>query len=35
MSSVFREVATVSALMSFAAAFILWAEGIVHLFRVF
>jgi len=34
MSSVFREVATVSALMSFAAAIIMWAEGIVHVFHV-
>jgi hypothetical protein len=35
MSTVFQEVMTVSALLSFAAAVALWGEGIVHIFVVY
>jgi len=35
MSIVFQEIVTVSALLSFAAAVVLWAEGIIHIFAVY
>jgi len=35
MSIVFQEVVTVGALLSFAAAVVLWAEGILHILAVY
>ncbi len=35
MGIVFQEVVTVSALLSFAAAVVLWAEGIIHIFAAY
>ncbi len=35
MSIVLQEVVSVSALLSFAAAIIMWSEGFIHLFSAY